>query len=478
MNTLRWHRLNHPTSKWRVLLFLCATATVIGCITGSLQAQNLPCETPATANTNIALARFNTDGTLDPTFGEAGIRQLDLGCNAENVSDTVWNLERDAQDRLIVFGATKGAETRVDRDRVVIRFTADGALDTTFATGGIHTLDLANLNDNARKGIVLPDGKLLASGYANQPTGVGSQSANHVVLLQLNGDGTPDLSFGFEGVANVNPFVPDTPTPTPWGMVEAYGVGRQSTGNYVTAGYGRTAAEGTVDVVSLRFTPDGAIDPTWGTDGAVLLDLIGEDDRGRNMVVLPDNRVLIVGTATPVSMSGDALAVILNPDGTFDTTFDTDGWKVYDFGRTDEQFYGAALAPSGNWAAAAGYSTDDISGSDATLLLLPLPGGADLSQVVALAAAEDDRFWGVTFDASDNVYAAGFVTMGGDSQTAVARFTTDGVLDPTFGTAGVATVNLITSAAAAEEARSVVIQSDGKIVVAGTVVVAEAPVAP
>jgi hypothetical protein len=84
----------------------------------------------------------------------------------------------------------------------------------------------------------------------------------------------------------------------------------------------------------------------------------------------------------------------------------------------------------------------------------------------------------VTFDASDNVYAAGFVMMGGDSQTAVARFTTDGVLDPTFGTAGVAKVNLITSATAAEEARSVVIQSDGKIVVAGTVVVAEAPVAP
>ena len=51
-------------------------------------------------------------------------------------------------------------------------------------------------------------------------------------------------------------------------------------------------------MVSLRFTPDGALDPTWGTDGAVLLDLIGENDRGRNMVVLPDNRVLIVGTAT------------------------------------------------------------------------------------------------------------------------------------------------------------------------------------
>jgi uncharacterized delta-60 repeat protein len=307
---------------------------------------------------------------------------------------------------------------------------------------------------------------------------VGAQSANHVVLLQLNGDGTPDFTFGFEGVATTNPFVPDTSAPAPWGMVEAYGVGRQSTGNYVTTGYGRSAAEGTVDVVSLRFTPDGALDPTWGSDGVVLLDLIGENDRGRNLVVLPDNRLLIVGTATPVSLNGDALVVILNPNGNFDTRFDADGWKAYDFGRTDEQFYGAALAPSGNWSAAAGYSTDETSGSDATLLLLPLPGGADLPQLVSLSATEDDRFWDVTFDASDHVYAAGFVTVNGDRQTAVARFTTDGVLDPTFGTGGVATVNLIPSATAAEEARSVVIQSDGKIVVAGTVVVAEAPVVP
>jgi uncharacterized delta-60 repeat protein len=177
-------------------------------------------------------------------------------------------------------------------------------------------------------------------------------------------------------------------------------------------------------------------------------------------------------------MSGDALVVLLAPDGTFDTSFNTDGWKLYDFGRTDEQFYGAALAPSGNWAAAVGYSTDDVSGSDATMLLLPLPGGTDLPQVVPLSESEDDRFWGVAFDASDNVYAAGFVTVSGDRQLALARLTTDGVLDPAFGTNGVATVNLSPSATAAEEARSVVIQSDGKIVVAGTVVVAEAPVVP
>ena len=49
-----------------------------------------------------------------------------------------------------------------------------------------------------------------------------------------------------------------------WGMAEAYGVARQSTGAYVTGGYGRSAAGGTVNVVSFRCTAAGAFDTTWG----------------------------------------------------------------------------------------------------------------------------------------------------------------------------------------------------------------------
>jgi uncharacterized delta-60 repeat protein len=185
------------------------------------------CVVPAAPNINIAVVRLNVDGTMDSTFGEGGVRQLDLGPNTENIGDLVWGVKRDAQDRLLLFGAAKGEGARVDRDRVVIRLTAAGAVDTTFATEGMHTLDIATLNDNARHGSVLPDGKILSGGYTSQPTGVGTQTANHAVLLRLNDDGTPDETFGYLGVVNINPFTSGSPI-IPWGFPEVYGVVQQS----------------------------------------------------------------------------------------------------------------------------------------------------------------------------------------------------------------------------------------------------------
>ena len=65
-------------------------------------------EIPAATNINIVVVRLNADGTVDPSFGEDGVQQLDLSVDVDNVGDTVWGVDRDAQDRVLVFGATKG----------------------------------------------------------------------------------------------------------------------------------------------------------------------------------------------------------------------------------------------------------------------------------------------------------------------------------------------------------------------------------
>jgi uncharacterized delta-60 repeat protein len=430
--------------------------------------------TPSISATNIDIivARLNADGTVDPSFGKAGVRQLDLSLNAGNIGDAVWSLDRDAQNRLLVFGATKGSGTRVDADRVVIRLSANGAIDPSFATEGIATLNIANLSENARNGQVLPDGKILAAGYTAWPTGVGTQTANQPVLLRLNSDGTPDATFGVEGIVTENPFVSAAPLTTPWGFVEAYAARPQSTGAYVTTGYGRPGGTGTLDMIALRFTPEGVLDPTWGSEGIVQFDIAGENERGRNLVVLPDDRVVIVGLTTPVPLGTDALVVLLTAEGALDLSFNGTGWRAYDFGGSDEQFFGVARAPSGNWVAAVGYTSNGGEGDeDATLLVLLLAGGTEVAQAVPLAVGADDRFWGVAFDAQERIYAAGFTTVNGDSRMVVARFTTAGALDASFGTGGVATLN-VQAAGTAETARGIVVQTDGKVVIAGTV---EAP---
>jgi uncharacterized delta-60 repeat protein len=230
---------------------------------------------------------------------------------------------------------------------------------------------------------------------------------------------------------------------------------------------------GTVDVVSFRFTTDGKRDDSWATGGASVLDLIGGDDRGRSLVALPDDRILILGSGTPMAGNVDAMAVVLQPNGALDATFDNDGYKLFSFGRPEDAFFGAAVSPDGKWALGTGYRAGMVAGmtedDDATLLLLPLVagGGAELAAAVPVSDTSHDRFWAAAFDASNRAYGAGFVSEGGDSRMVVARFSTAGARDAAFGMNGVATVNVSVGPGVEEAARGIVVQSDGKIVLAG-----------
>jgi uncharacterized delta-60 repeat protein len=298
----------------------------------------------------------------------------------------------------------------------------------------------------------------------------------HVTIVQKSGAYAPrcvcwKTVFGVDGVVNSAPFVPVDPAKTPWGMAEAYGMAVQSTGAYVTTGYGRASATGTVDMVSFRYLPDGTRDLTYGVGGVASLDFIGQNDRGRAIVELPGDRLLIVGTGTPVADQGDGLAIILQANGALDPTFDADGHKLYDFGRPTEQFFSVAVSPTDTFAAAVGYRAGMAAGveedDDATLLILPLGAGAEVAKAVPLSETEDDRFWGVTVGADQKVYAAGCVTQAEDSSIAVARFNADGTLDTTFGIAGVARINAAVAGGTQETARSLVVLPDGKVIVGG-----------
>lgn len=89
---------------------------------------------------------------------------------------------------------------------------------------------------------------------------------------------------------------------------------------------------------------------------------------------------------------------------------------------------------------------------------------------IPLSTTEADRFFAVTATTGNQHYAAGFTTANNDSHMAVARFGASGELDPSFGSNGIATVNVAGGAAKkAEFARSLVVQSSGKVVIAGPV---------
>jgi uncharacterized delta-60 repeat protein len=483
-------------------------------------------------DTDVVLARFNANGTPDTSYGTlgTGVVRVDLGPGAMvgtgSVRDAPWSIARDGLNRVHVFAARKNMD-RTDTDRVVVRVTPAGAVDTTFGASGFHTLNIGNVSDNARNGLVQDDGKIVSSGYYNGPTGFGDRSANRIVLARLHGGpdvaaggtggaagaagaggaagaagaggaagaagaggaagaagaggtagpagptpGTLDTSFGMAGIVNSNPLGAD---PAMAGTAEAYGMVRQSTGAYVTAGYGRSATTGTVNVLSFRYSAAGVFDTSYGVNGIFEKDLTSDNDRGRNIALLPNDRLLIVGSATPTSMQVDGMAMILTANGALDTTFNTTGYKVYKFDATndrpDEALYGAAVSPNNMFAAAVGYrNAGSVAGNndDAVLVIIPLGGtGTEFAAAVPLSTTTADRFWAVTFDADNKIVAAGYVAEGSDYQLAVARFNTDGSPDTSFGTNGIAKLNAKVGGNL-EEARGIVVQTDGKIVIGGS----------
>lgn len=134
-----------------------------------------------------ALARLDTDGTLDPTFGTGGLVET-LAPGA--TSTRAFALLVLPDDRLIVAGKSAGLG-------VLLRFDADGVLDPTFGTGGAATVSAEELSAIARQ----PDGKLVAGG--TQLGVILSQTFTYPLLARFDADGALDPTFGDGGLAEM-----------------------------------------------------------------------------------------------------------------------------------------------------------------------------------------------------------------------------------------------------------------------------------
>jgi uncharacterized delta-60 repeat protein len=301
------------------------------------------------------VARFDTSGKLDPSFGTGGIAKLDLGTGRITtgttfVGDTSWGLASLPGNRVAIFASklADGAD-RTDTDYVIVGLTATGQLDSAFGTGGKTPLDVSKVADNPRHMAVAPDGKILAAGYSTVDGVV------QPVLIRLNADGKLDTAFGTGGYATAKVMA---------GVGEAYAVGVQGS-DYITAGYGRGAeATEKVDLIVDRFKANGSWDQSFGTGGVARVDLTKEDDRARNMLVLPDGRIFLAGSGKKSAINIDAMVVVMTKDGQLDTSFGEGGILVSDLGGPADAWYGVALSPDKKAVYVTGYKGVEGSGND------------------------------------------------------------------------------------------------------------------
>ena len=222
---------------------------------------------------DFALARYNTDGSLDPTFGGDGKVITSFG---QEPFDTARSIDVQTDGRIVVAGGSRG-------DFALSRYNADGSLDTTFGEDGKVTSDLGLVFQIATDVTIQGDGKIVAAGWGEcfQIDGC----FYDVVLARYNPDGTVDTTFG-EGGRTLGGFE--------YGFANA--VVLQPDGKLVTAG--TSTVSGYFVFALARFDADGALDADFGTEGRLVTGFTQRDAAAGDVAIQADEKIVAAGVVS------------------------------------------------------------------------------------------------------------------------------------------------------------------------------------
>jgi uncharacterized delta-60 repeat protein len=277
---------------------------------------------------DFAVARYNADGSLDPSFGSGGKVLTDL--NASSV-DEAFALALQPNGKIVAVGRTRSADGAFDF--ALVRYNADGGLDPSFGADGKVVTDLnSSIGDEGLAVALQQDGKIVAAGV----------SAGDFAVFRYNADGSLDAGFGARGKA-----LTDLGSSR---FDEAHAVLLQPDGKIVAAG--RSITGSSVDFALVRYNPDGSLDPTFGAGGKVLTDLgSSRFDEAHAVLLQPDGKILAAGRSNATGRFDFAL-VRYNPDGSLDPSFGTRGKVLTDIDSRLDEVSAIALQPNGKIVAA------------------------------------------------------------------------------------------------------------------------------
>lgn len=338
-------------------------------------------------------------GDLDPTFGTGGMVTTDI-----NRSTDIANaVAVQADGKSVVVGTTYKNNDFSSEDFVVTRYNTDGTLDSTFGRGGKVRTDFPGLAAVPSSVVIQSDGKIVVAGGAFP---LFTFSGN-IKVVRYNSNGSLDTSFGAGGIVTTN---------FPQGSY-AFDVALQTDGKIIAAGTVfvdfNIGDSSNTDFALARYNPDGTPDATFGSGGQVSTDFVGFEDDAFSVLIQPDGKIVAVGSANDPATFYDFAAARYLSNGTIDTTFGVAGKVRTDFG--DQNF---------------------------------------------------DRARSAALQTDGKIVAAGFaISHGGGVQNfAVARYTSNGSLDTTFSRVGKTQIDF---GNCCQSATKVLLQSDGKIITVG-----------
>ncbi len=279
-----------------------------------------------------ALQRLTARGALDGQFGPNG-RNFLFGPNRPSMRVTAMAVQSDG--KILMAGPRSSSPL----DFVVVRMQANGILDPTFGTAGVLRLDIMNASDDLLSAIaVQPDGKVILTGR------IRSGGTSAIAILRLQANGAIDSNFGNLGRL----ILPNTDTRSALNALLL-----QPDGKIVGGG------QQNGDFLLMRLHTNGRLDSTFGTFGQTRLNVSNQDQEYCTALVRLPNGSLLAGGYAGNGLTGGLTVIRFTNNGELDTTFGTNGRGRSNFEGAPGSGIGMVVTSDGNIALAGDFRLPD-----------------------------------------------------------------------------------------------------------------------
>lgn len=289
------------------------------------------------------LAFLGDDGALDASVGDGdGVVHAIFDDNTE-----LSAVALDGEGRILATGWTKSSSSTDTGAFTLARYFADGTLDDSFgndpALSGVTRISdpcAVQATDIA----VEADGRIVATGSA-------CESTERLSAVRILSDGTPDATFGDNGVLLMDPGYSEEV------LISSDGLG--ATRILVGGSVGETGFDGDLDFAVAALSDDGSLDATFGKGGMAVTDF-GDGSPGRSeglnaLALAPAGRILAAGWAQllpnfvePFVYAYDFLVTAYDEGGALDESFGDGGSTLVDFGSDSEEAVEVLHRSNGN----------------------------------------------------------------------------------------------------------------------------------
>ena len=262
---------------------------------------------------SMLVIRFNTDGTIDSTFGTNGMVLPEISTG----DDFATAMAEQADHKILLAGTA--LDTAARNEPVVVRLNEDGSIDSTFGVNGVARIPIIQIDNEINAICIQPDGKIVVSGHYDMGLTTGGQFDFEVLVARFNSNGTIDSTFGTNGV---------TLTPVSVTSIDdAFGMQITADGNIVVSGF-TTQIDFSYDALLMQYDSTGVLDANFGTGGVVIFDN-DIQDVALDVELQGDGKILIGGTSGGFFFDDrDFLLARYNDDGTVDASFGNNGFTL------------------------------------------------------------------------------------------------------------------------------------------------------